>query len=59
MSQRFIKTYRKRMEKRMINFNVPPFAGKELEYIRQAVESGKISGDGLFTKKCSDRKSVV
>lgn len=38
----------------MINFNVPPFAGKELEYIRQAVESGKISGDGLFTKKCSD-----
>ena len=38
----------------MISFNVPPATGKELEYIRQAVESGKISGDGLFTKKCSD-----
>ncbi|AFM03959.1 TDP-4-keto-6-deoxy-D-glucose transaminase [Bernardetia litoralis DSM 6794] len=25
--------------------------GKETEYIRQSVESGKISGDGIFTKK--------
>ncbi len=25
--------------------------GKETEYIRQSVESGKISGDGMFTKK--------
>lgn len=37
----------------MINFNVPPYTGKEVEYIKQAVESGKISGDGMFTKKCS------
>lgn len=37
----------------MINFNVPPFTGKELEYIRQAVEAQKICGDGAFTKKCS------
>ena len=37
----------------MINFNVPPFAGKELEYIKQAIENGKISGDGEFTAKCS------
>jgi len=37
----------------MIDFNLPPYAGKELEYIKQAIESGKISGDGIFTKKCS------
>lgn len=27
-------------------------SGKELEYIRQAVDSGKISGNGIFTHKC-------
>lgn len=37
----------------MINFNVPPFTGKEMEYIRQAVENQKICGDGEFTGKCS------
>jgi TDP-4-keto-6-deoxy-D-glucose transaminase len=37
----------------MIHFNLPPFTGKELEYIRQAVENKKICGDGEFTKKCS------
>lgn len=36
----------------MIPFNKPFLSGKETEYIRQAVESGKISGDGGFTKKC-------
>lgn len=36
----------------MINFNVPPYTGKEIEYIRQAVENQKICGDGPFTKKC-------
>ncbi len=36
----------------MIPFNVPPCAGKETEYIRQAIESRKICGDGAFTKKC-------
>lgn len=35
-----------------IPFNKPFIAGNELDYIRQAVESGKISGDGIFTKKC-------
>jgi len=35
-----------------IPFNKPFLAGMELEYIKQAVESGKLSGDGLFTKKC-------
>lgn len=37
----------------MINFNVPPYTGKEIEYIREAVENQKICGDGPFTKKCS------
>ncbi|WP_028980066.1 dTDP-4-amino-4,6-dideoxygalactose transaminase [Sporocytophaga myxococcoides] len=34
----------------MIPYNKPFIIGKELEYIRQAVESGKISGDGKFSK---------
>ncbi len=38
----------------MINFNVPPFSGKEFEYMRQAVENQKICGDGPFTRKCSE-----
>ena len=37
----------------MINFNVPPFTGKEMDYIREAVENQKICGDGAFTKKCN------
>lgn len=36
----------------MIPFNKPYLSGKELEYIEASVKSGKISGDGLFTKKC-------
>ncbi|HPT17566.1 MAG TPA: dTDP-4-amino-4,6-dideoxygalactose transaminase, partial [Kiritimatiellia bacterium] len=35
-----------------IPFNKPFLTGRELEYIRQAVESGKISGNGSFTQKC-------
>lgn len=35
-----------------IPFNKPYFTGKETDYIKQAVETGKISGGGLFTKKC-------
>ncbi len=38
----------------MINFNVPPFTGKEFEYMKQAVENQKICGDGPFTRKCSE-----
>jgi len=37
----------------MINFNVPPYIGKEQDYIKQAIESHKICGDGQFTKKCN------
>lgn len=37
----------------MTNFNVPPFVGKEMEYMRQAIDNHKICGDGEFTKKCN------
>ena len=39
--------------KYMINFNVPPFTGKEMDYIKQAVDDKKICGDGSFTKACN------
>lgn len=35
-----------------VDFNRPILAGRELEYIRQAVANGHLSGDGPFTKKC-------
>lgn len=35
-----------------VDFNIPPFAGKEFQYIQEAVQSHKICGDGAFTKKC-------
>lgn len=37
-----------------IPFNKPYLTGKEVHYIYQAVFSGKISGDGMFTKKCHE-----
>lgn len=37
----------------MIHFNVPPYVGKELEYVKQAVDNKKICGDGQFTKLCN------
>lgn len=37
----------------MISFNVPPYCGKEDEYVIQAIRNHKICGDGEFTKKCS------
>ena len=37
-----------------IPFNKPYFTGNETKYIEQAVKSGKISGDGIFTKKCHE-----
>ena len=38
----------------MIRFNVPPFTGKEYEYIKTAVDNQKICGDGEFTAKCNE-----
>ena len=37
----------------MIPFNIPPYVGKEKDYISEAIASGKICGDGNFTKKCN------
>ncbi len=37
----------------MINFNVPPYIGKEIDFIKEAIQNHKISGDGEFTKKCT------
>lgn len=38
----------------MIPFNKPFLTGKETTYIAQAVESGKLSGNGIFTQKCQE-----
>lgn len=37
----------------MIDFNVPPFVGEEIKYVKQAIAAKKICGDGEFTKKCN------
>lgn len=37
-----------------IPFNKPCFEGKELVYIAEAINQGQISGDGIFTRKCSE-----
>ncbi|MDO4762766.1 MAG: dTDP-4-amino-4,6-dideoxygalactose transaminase [Flavobacteriaceae bacterium] len=36
----------------MIPFNKPYLTGNETKYIEEAVQSGKISGNGIFTQKC-------
>ena len=38
--------------KDMIPFNKPFLTGKEAHYMYQAVYTGKLSGNGTFTKKC-------
>ena len=38
----------------MIQFNKPYMTGLELDYIRDAVSRGKISGNGFYTKKCQE-----
>lgn len=37
-----------------IPFNKPYLTGSETQYIEQAVKSGKISGNGIFTQKCQN-----
>ena len=38
----------------MIPFNIPPYIGEELDYVKEAMETNhKICGDGPFTKKCN------
>ena len=38
----------------MIPFNQPPYTGNEKKYILESISSSKISGDGEFTKRCSE-----
>lgn len=40
------------MDTKIIPFNKPYLTGKETHYIYEAVNSGKISGNGVFTQKC-------
>ncbi|MBE0689027.1 MAG: aminotransferase class I/II-fold pyridoxal phosphate-dependent enzyme, partial [Anaerolineae bacterium] len=40
------------MSQYRIPFNKPYLVGTELEYIAEAVKSGHISGDGMYTRKC-------
>lgn len=42
------------MTRKHIDFNRPYLTGKETHYIYEAVNTGKISGNGAFTKKCQD-----
>ena len=37
----------------MICFNVPPYTGKEMNYIKDCVDNQKICGDGKYTKLCN------
>ena len=37
-----------------IPFNKPYLAGKETQYIEQAVKFGQISGNSMFTKRCHE-----
>ncbi|MBO0357359.1 dTDP-4-amino-4,6-dideoxygalactose transaminase [Hymenobacter sp. BT186] len=38
----------------LIPFNKPYFIGTETRYIEEAVRSGKLSGDGIFTRRCEE-----
>lgn len=42
------------MDQIKIVFNKPYLTGKEMHYMYQAVYSGKISGNGIYTKKCHE-----
>ena len=35
-----------------VNFNKIPVSGKEIDYIKEAMASGHLQGDGAFLKKC-------
>ena len=36
----------------MIPFNAPPVVGTELDYMQSAMGSGKLCGDGGYTRRC-------
>lgn len=37
-----------------INFNVPPYVEKAMDYIQECVKHQKICGDGAYTKMCNE-----
>ena len=37
-----------------INFNVPPYTGNEMKYIKECVENQKICGDGDYTRRANE-----
>ena len=39
---------------KQINFNVPPYVEKAMDYIQECVKNQKICGDGAYTKKCNE-----
>ena len=43
----------------MIPFNAPPVVGTELDYMQSAMGSGKLCGDGGFTRRCQQWLSNV
>jgi dTDP-4-amino-4,6-dideoxygalactose transaminase len=50
--ERLYKVGGQSMEKRAIPFNRPTEVGNELTYMAQSLQSGRISGEGPFTKQC-------
>ena len=36
-----------------IPFNRPSLVGKEIDYLREAIDRGQLSGDGHFTRLCN------
>lgn len=38
----------------MIDFNVPPYIGNEMIYMRDTINNHKICGDGKYTQICSN-----
>lgn len=42
-----------------IRFNVPPFVGNELAYIEEAINNGRLSGNGEFTKRCHNELKKI
>ncbi len=41
------------MTESVVNFNIPPYVGTEMDYVREAAEiNHKICGDGPFSRKC-------
>ncbi len=42
-----------------IPFNRPELAGRELDYVRDAVDRGQLSGDGCYTRQCQELLSEI